>query len=115
MISFYKLRMEATKETIAKHGLYFEVKPSLVLLSCLYDIIFHKVIYNRYGYIVYMRNSYFNIGIESMTILKSFTTKNKRNLGLYYKMRKRIKSKVLLDVKEGDGKEPTVLGYIKSV
>ena len=113
--TFYKLRMEATKESIEKHSLDVEVNRFNVLLSCLYDLIFFKTIISENSYVVYMRNSYFNIGFDCVTVLKSFTTKSKRGKGEYYKLRSKIKNKTILDVKESDGKEPIILGYIKSI
>ena len=82
LINFYKLRKEAAYEAISKYNISCEPKFFNILYSCIYDIVIHKVICTENAYIVYMRNSYFNIEWDCITIIKEFTTKTMRNKGL---------------------------------
>lgn len=116
LVNFYRLRREATIETSKKYSLEVELSFLKILYSCLYDILWFKVVCSQYGYVVYFRNSYFNIGLDSCcTILKEFTTKDMRKKGISRELISRIKYSTKLITGDSYDEESEVIGYIKSI
>ena len=116
LINFYRLRKEATIETMDKYSIGSKLSYIGILYSCIYDIIFFNVKCNKYGYIVYMRNTYFNIGIYNCcTILKEFTTKSMRKQGISRNLIDSIKYKVKLITGDSYDEKSNIIGYIKSL
>ena len=116
ILSFYRLRKEATIETSIKYSLDVRLSFFRILYSCLYDIVFFKVICNRDGYIVYYINSYFNIHMDSCcTILKEFTTKDMRKKGISRGLISKIKCSTKLIIGDSYDEESEIIGYIKSI
>ena len=108
--------MEASIETAEKYCISSKIYKHRVLYSCLYDMLWFKVVGNKYGYVVYMRNSYYNIGIDGCcTILKEFTTKSMRKKGMSRSLIASIKCDKKLITGDSYDKESEVIGYIKSL
>ena len=116
LIRFYQLRKEASYESVDKYGIDYNVSFYTTLYSCVYDLIWFKVICSKYGYIVYMRNSYYNIGIDGCcTILKEFTTKKMRKQGVSRDLIASMNCSAKLMIGDTYDKESKIIGYIKSI
>ena len=113
LINFYKLREEATNEAIKKYNIECKPKFLNILYSCIYDMVVHKVVCTENSYIVYMRNSYFNIEWDCVTILKEFTTKPMRGNGLMKRLKNKLTYSTVLEV--NNEKKPNTIGYINSL